>query len=170
MRLGVQIYEVWSRSWLDSWNKKWEIWNRKLHSFRVVAYKICTFPAELPVFRIFWNFRVVFSYNFSRTNVTVVGQFLLLEKWKTHEEIQEIWGFILRSVRRGSSVSIVTGCRLGDRGSFSDVSGGLFLYPLRPDRLLGPTQPPVQWVPRIFPGGNCGRDVLNHSPPSSALG
>jgi hypothetical protein len=46
----------------------------------------------------------------------------------------------------------------------------LQLHRLRPDRLWGPTQPPVQWVPRgSFPGGKGrpGRDA-DHSPPSSA--
>jgi hypothetical protein len=33
---------------------------------------------------------------------------------------------------------------------------------------LGPTQPPVQWVPGVFsPGVKRGRDA-DHSPPSSA--
>jgi hypothetical protein len=46
------------------------------------------------------------------------------------------------------------------------VYKGFFLYPL----CLGPTQPPVQWVPGVLSPGvkaRPGRDA-DHSPPSSA--
>jgi hypothetical protein len=56
---------------------------------------------------------------------------------------------------------------LEDRGSIR--GRGFFLYPLHPDRLWGPTQPPIQWIPGPFPGGKArpGRDAV-HSPPFSA--
>jgi hypothetical protein len=39
-------------------------------------------------------------------------------------------------------------------------------HPSRP--ALGPTQPPIQWVPGLFPGVKCSGCSVNHSPPSSA--
>jgi hypothetical protein len=58
------------------------------------------------------------------------------------------------------------------RRSGFDPRQGQRIFPLTSvSRLaLGPTQPPVQWVPRVlFPGGKAwpGRDA-DYSPPSSA--
>jgi hypothetical protein len=68
----------------------------------------------------------------------------------------------------GSSVSIVTGYGLGDRGSIPDGGRGFFLYPLRPSRLWGPPSLLYNGCRRFFPGGRArpGRDA-DHSPPSS---
>jgi hypothetical protein len=52
----------------------------------------------------------------------------------------------------GSWVSIVSDYRLDDGGSISWISKGFSLYPLCPDQLLRPTQPPVHWVSGSFPG------------------
>jgi hypothetical protein len=46
------------------------------------------------------------------------------------------------------------------------LEGRDFLHPSR--RVLGPTQLPIQWVPRIFPGGKAAGSTLNYPPPSSA--
>jgi hypothetical protein len=47
----------------------------------------------------------------------------------------------------GGSVSTVSDYGLDDQGSIPDSGRGSFLQPLRPDWALGPTQPPIQWVP-----------------------
>jgi hypothetical protein len=72
---------------------------------------------------------------------------------------------------RGSSVSIVSDYGLDDRAIGVRTPAEARIFPLasvsRPS--LGPTQPPVQWVPGgPFPGGKArpGRDA-DHSPPSS---
>jgi hypothetical protein len=59
----------------------------------------------------------------------------------------------------GSSGSIVSDYGLDDRGSIPDRGRGFLLAPT--SRLaLGPTQPPVQWVPGVLsPGVKRGRGV-----------
>ena len=56
----------------------------------------------------------------------------------------------------GSSVGIATDCELDDTGS--NPGGDDIFLPSRP--ALGPTQPPVQWVPGLSRGVKCGRGVL----------
>jgi len=60
-------------------------------------------------------------------------------------------------VGRGSSVSIAT--RYGPEGpeikSRFEVRGRNFPHPSRP--ALGPIQPPVRWVPGLYPGGKAAR-------------
>jgi hypothetical protein len=66
----------------------------------------------------------------------------------------------------GSSVSIATRYGLDGPGIESRWGRG---FPPLSRRALGPTQPPVQWVPAL-PGGKerPGRDA-DPSPPSSAV-
>ena len=65
----------------------------------------------------------------------------------------------------GSSVGIATDCGLDGPGS--NPGRDEIFRPSRP--ALGPTQPPVQWAPRVFPGGKVRpRRAADHSPPSSA--
>jgi hypothetical protein len=72
---------------------------------------------------------------------------------------------------RVSSGSIVSDYGLDDRAIGVDPRQGQRIFPLssvsRP--ALGPTQPPVQWVPGVLSPGvkaGPGRDA-DHSPPSS---
>jgi len=51
-----------------------------------------------------------------------------------------------------------TAADYGLDGTGSNPSGDEILRPSRP--ALGPTQPPVQWVPGLSPGVKCGRGVL----------
>jgi hypothetical protein len=73
--------------------------------------------------------------------------------------------------RRDSSVGIETGYGLDDRGVGVPVPGGtrIFCSQQRPDRLWGPTHPPIQWVTVALSTGlkRLGRES-DHSPPTSA--
>jgi hypothetical protein len=57
---------------------------------------------------------------------------------------------ILSCVGRDSSVGIAT--RYGSKGTKIESQGGAdFSHLFQPT--LGPTQPPIKWVPALFPGG-----------------
>ena len=62
----------------------------------------------------------------------------------------------MRSCWPGSSVGIVT--ELGLDGPGSNPGGDEIFRLSRP--ALGPTQPPVKWVPGLSRGVKCGRGVL----------
>jgi hypothetical protein len=70
---------------------------------------------------------------------------------------------------RNSSVSIATGCGLDDRGSYPGGGWEFLSSTPRPDRLMEPTQPPIQWVPGALSLGvnRPGREA-DHSTPFSA--
>jgi hypothetical protein len=65
-----------------------------------------------------------------------------------------------------SSVSIATGYRLGGPG-IESWCGRDFPHLFRP--ALGPTQPPVQWVPGLSWGKERPGREADPSPPSSAV-
>ena len=64
----------------------------------------------------------------------------------------------------GSSVGIAT--VYGLEGPGSNPGGDEILHPSRPT--LGPTQPPVKWVPGLSRGKVRPGRAADHSPPSSA--
>jgi hypothetical protein len=70
-----------------------------------------------------------------------------------------------------SSVSIVLGYGLDNQGSMFDPWQGLgiFLFTTMSRMALGPTQPPIQWVPGALSLGEKWLECeADHSPPSSA--
>jgi len=91
-------------------------------------------------------------------------------KEKNHRTNTRLLYYCLTDTRC-SSVSIVTRLRCG-RQVFNSRQGNeviFFLFHTASGTALGPTQPPIQWVPRDF----CRRikrpdRQADHSPPSSA--
>jgi hypothetical protein len=72
---------------------------------------------------------------------------------------------------RDSSVRIELGSGLDDRGSRVRFPAelGIFLFTTASRTALGPTQPPIQWVPGALSlGVKRPRCEPDHSPPSSA--
>ena len=65
----------------------------------------------------------------------------------------------------GSSVGIATELRAA-RSGIESRWGRDFPHPSRPT--LGPTQPPVKWVPGVFRGKVRPGRAADRSPPSSA--
>jgi hypothetical protein len=69
---------------------------------------------------------------------------------------------------RDSSVGIVLGYGLDDWGFDSRQGLGIFLFTTASQPTLGPTQPPIQWVPGTLSlGVKRPRSEADHSPPSS---
>jgi hypothetical protein len=67
-----------------------------------------------------------------------------------------------------SKVGIAMGYGLDGSGSIPG-RGNIFLFSIASRPALGPTQPPIQWVPRaLFPGVKRSVCEADHSPPSRA--
>jgi hypothetical protein len=88
---------------------------------------------------------------------------------KTYWEVEIHLDAFLTSA--DSSVGIALGYGMDDRGSRVPFPAGLgiFLFTTASRTALGPTQPPIQWVPGALSLGvkRPGRKA-DHSPPSSA--
>jgi hypothetical protein len=90
---------------------------------------------------------------------------------KLEIQMESLYYVVILWCYSDSSVGIALGYRLDDRDSRVRFPGGLgiflFTSASRPD--LGPTQPPIQWVPEALSLGvkRPGREA-DHSSPSSA--
>jgi hypothetical protein len=72
---------------------------------------------------------------------------------------------------RDSLVGITTGYELDDREGRSSSPGrdNNFVFSISSRPALGPTQPPIQWVPgALFPGVKRPGSEADHSPPATA--
>jgi hypothetical protein len=71
---------------------------------------------------------------------------------------------------RDSAVGIATGYGLDDRGVGVRVPVGSRIFSTSSRPAVGPTQPPIEWVPGLFPRGvrRPGRES-DHSPTSAKV-
>ena len=100
------------------------------------------------------NFFTINLHNLMFTNKIRLEQ--LINFLYLHINIY-IYSLVLTSIcGPGSSVGIATD--YGLEGPGSNPGEDEIFRPSRP--ALGPTQPPVKWVPGLSPGVKCGRDVL----------
>jgi hypothetical protein len=92
-----------------------------------------------------------------------VFDYLQFSKFHTRNGDDKIPKVVFNCVP-GSSVRIATDYGLDGPGS--NPGGDEIFRPSRP--ALGPTQPPVKWVPGLPPGVKCGRGVLLTTHPLSS--
>jgi hypothetical protein len=71
---------------------------------------------------------------------------------------------------RDSSVGTATGYGLDDQGDGSSSTSSVknFHFSISSRPALGSTQPPIKWVPGLFPGVKRQGREADHSPPTSA--
>jgi hypothetical protein len=105
--------------------------------------------------------------NTSQTFVTCAELICLVALTNVHNQ-KQFWFYQVPSMSlRDSSVGIVTGYGLDARGSIPGRST-IFLFSITSRPTLGPTQPPIQWVPVAHSLGikQPGSEA-DHSPSSS---
>jgi hypothetical protein len=107
-----------------------------------------------------------YGYRNGELRISVFSRFIwtlyqLLKNF--YYSLTEKWG------NRDNAVSIATGYGLDDRGVGVQVPVGSRILSTSFRPALGPTQPPVEWVPRTLSPAlkRQGREA-DHSPPASA--
>ena len=85
---------------------------------------------------------------------------------RRNESLQEVKYIIQTRTRMGQLSRHGDSLRAGRSGDRIPVGGPLFPYPFRP--AVGTTQPPLQRVPGLFPGGKAAERGADHPPTSSA--
>jgi hypothetical protein len=112
------------------------------------------------------------------TNSNLATIFCTAICWITHNHRLRLTGsptpcqdlcFIQQRVTRDSVFCIATGYGLDDKGVGVGVPvrRRIFFSPRRPDRLWGPPNLPIQWIPVVLSPKRQGREAY-HSPPASA--
>jgi hypothetical protein len=96
-------------------------------------------------------------------------------QWVTRANLRqkEVYTNLLETGNQDSVVGIATGCKLDARGvrvlALSPSGAKNFLFSMWSRPALGPTQPPIQWVPGVLsPGVKRPWREADHSPPTSA--